>query len=158
MTLSEEWLCKQIINGVGDAFIYSDRDGIIRLWSPGAEAVFGYPGDRAIGQSLDIIVPERLRQRHWDGYQKTMRTGVTRYTRDLLAVPAIRSDGQRISIEFTIALVRDPEGKLIGAGAVIRDVTARWSKDKALKERLADLEKQMQSTNTVVQKTRRSAR
>ena len=150
MTVSEGWLCKQIMNGVGDAFIFSDRDGIIRMWSRGAETVFGYPADRAIGQSLDIIVSERLRQRHWDGYQETMRTGVTRYTRDLLAVPAIRSDGQRISIEFTIVLVHDPEGWLIGAGAVIRDVTARWSTDKALKERLADLEKQVRSTNTVV--------
>jgi len=112
--------------------------------------VFGFPADRAIGQSLDIIVPERLRQRHWDGYQQTMRTGVTRYTRDLLAVPAIRSDGQRISIEFTIALVRNSEGTLIGAGAVIRDVTVRWSRDKALKERLADLEKQTGSTKTAV--------
>jgi len=150
MTVSEEWLCQQIVNGVGDAFIFSDRDGIIRLWSRGAEAVFGYPADRAIGQSLDIIVPERLRQRHWDGYQETMRTGVTRYARDLLAVPAIKSDGQRISIEFTIALVRDPEGTLIGAGAVIRDVTARWSRDRALKERLADLEKQAGSSKTPV--------
>jgi hypothetical protein len=79
-----------------------------------------------------------------------MRTGVTRYARDLLAAPAIRSDGQRISIEFTIALVRDPEGTLIGAGAVIHDVTARWSRDKALKERLTDLEKQTESTKTAV--------
>lgn len=148
MGSSQEWLCQQIINGVGDAFIFSDRDGVIRLWSPGAEIVFGYPADRAIGQSLDIIVPERLRRRHWDGYQETMRTGVTRYARDLLAVPAIRSDGQRISIEFTIALVRDAEGTLIGAGAVIRDVTARWLKDKALKERLSVLEKQRGTTNT----------
>ena len=146
MEFSQEWLCQQIINGVGDAFIFSDRDGVIRLWSPGAETVFGYPADRAIGQSLDIIVPERLRQRHWDGYQETMRTGVTRYTRDLLAVPAIRADGQRISIEFTIALGRDAEGTLIGAGAVIRDVTARWLKEKTLKERLSVLEKQVGST------------
>jgi PAS domain S-box-containing protein len=150
MMVSEEWLCKQIINGVGDAFVFSDRDGIIRLWSRGAETVFGYLSDRAIGQSLNIIVPERLRQRHWEGYRETMRTGVTRYTRDLLAVPAIRSDGQRISIEFTIALVRDPEGTLIGAGAVIRDVTARWSTDKALKERLAALEKQVRARNEAV--------
>ncbi len=150
MTVSKEWLCQQIINGVGDASIFSDRDGIIRLWSPGAETVFGYTADQAIGQSLDIIVPEPLRQRHWDGYQQTMRTGVTRYARDLLAVPAIRSDGQRISIEFTIALVRDSEGTLIGAGEVIRDVTARWSRDKALKERLADMEKQAPSTKTAV--------
>ncbi len=150
MAISGKWLCQQIINGVGDAFIFSDRDGIIGLWSPGAETVFGYPADQAIGQSLDIIVPEGLRQRHWDGYQRTMRTGLTRYARDLLAVPAIRSDGQRISIEFTIALVRDSEGTLIGAGAVIRDVTARWSRDKALKERLADLEKQTGSTKTAV--------
>lgn len=142
--LHEQWLYQQIVKG--DAFIFADREGIIRLWSPGAEAIFGYSAKDAVGKSLDIIIPERLRQRHWDGYRETMRTGITRYTRNVLAVPALRSDGMRISIEFTIAMVRDETGNLIGAGAVMRDVTARWIRERELKERISELEKQAAST------------
>lgn len=144
--LHEQWLYQQIVKGVGDAFIFADREGIIRLWSPGAEAIFGYSAKDAVGKSLDIIIPERLRQRHWDGYRETMRTGITRYARNVLAVPALRSDGMRISIEFTIAMVRDETGNLIGAGAVMRDVTARWIRERELKERISELEKQVAST------------
>jgi PAS domain S-box-containing protein len=91
---------------------------------------------------MDFIIPENLRGRHWEGYHRVMATGETKYGKDTLAVPALRKDGTRISIEFTIVLLRDDEGKPAGNAAVIRDVTARWQKDKALKERLAELEKQ----------------
>ncbi len=135
-----EWLCRQIVDGTQDAIIFADRDGIIRLWNSGAEAMFGYRAEEALGQTLDLIIPERLRGRHWAGYRKVMATGVTRYGRELLAVPAIRKDGMRISLEFTIVLLRDATGELLGPAAIIRDVTERWQKEKALKERLAALE------------------
>jgi PAS domain S-box-containing protein len=90
-----------------------------------------------MGQPLDLIIPERLRQRHWEGYQRVMATGATRYARELLAVPAVRKDGSRISLEFTITLLHDGDGKLLGAAAIIRDVTAQWQREKALRERLA---------------------
>lgn len=137
---THESLCRQIVEGAPDAIVFADRDGIIRLWNAGAEAMFGYRAGEAVGQSLDLIVPEKLRPRHWEGYHKVMATGVTKYGRDVLAVPGMRKDGTRISLEFTVVLVRNANGQLLGTAAVIRDMTARWEREKALKERLAALE------------------
>jgi len=133
-------LCEAIVDGSQVGIIFADPQGCIRLWNSGAEAIFGFRADEAIGQSMDIIIPERQRARHWEGYERVMRTGVTKYGREVLAVPAVRKDGTRISIEFTIALVRDPSGAVLGAGAIVQDVTARWERDKALRARLAALE------------------
>jgi PAS domain S-box-containing protein len=135
-----QWLCQQIVEGTQEAIIFADQEGIIRLWNVGAEAMFGYCDHEALGQTLDLIIPERLRGRHWNGYRTVMQTGVTRYGQELLAVPALRKDGTRISLEFTIVLLRDDRGTPIGAAALIRDVTARWQQEQALKERLAALE------------------
>ena len=137
---ANEELCQRIVAESQDAIIFADREGVIRLWNSGAEAMFGYRAEEAIGQTLDVIIPERLRQRHWDGWRKVMATGVTRYSRELLAVPATRRDGTRISIEFTIVVLRDESGKPLGAAATIRDVTTRWQQEKDQKQRLADLE------------------
>ncbi len=137
---TNEWLCQQMVAHVPDAIIFADRDGIILLWNSGAEAMFGYTAQEALGRSLDLIIPEKLRGRHWEGYHEVMATGVTRYGRELLAVPGIRKDGSRVSLEFSIALMRDATGEVLGAAAVLRDVTARWHQEKVLKERLAALE------------------
>jgi PAS domain S-box-containing protein len=139
---NEAWLCQQIVSLTQDAVIFADRGGIIQFWNAGAEAMFGYNREEACGKSLDLIIPDRLRDRHWEGYRTVMESGVTRYGKELLAVPAVRKDGARISIEFTIVLVRDDAGHLLGTAALVRDVTARWQQEKELKERLATLEKQ----------------
>jgi len=123
-----------------EAVIFADRQGLVRLWNRAAETMFGYSADEALGQSLDLIVPERFRARHWEGYRHVMATGVTSYGQQLLAVPAIRKDGQRISIEFSIALLKDERGEVTGAAAVVRDVTARWQAERELRRRLAALE------------------
>jgi PAS domain S-box-containing protein len=121
-----------------DAVVYADAAGHIRYWNAGAERLFGYMPDEALGQSLDIIIPDALRRRHWDGYAQTMRTGVTRYgAGDLLAVPALRKDGVRISIEFTITPFHDAAGQITGIAAVMRDVTRRFEELKALRQCLA---------------------
>ncbi|HOI93959.1 MAG TPA: PAS domain S-box protein [Syntrophobacter fumaroxidans] len=133
---SYEWLCRQIVDEAQDAIIFANRDGRIELWNSGAEFIFGYTAAEVMGQSLDCIIPEKLRARHWDGYQRVMATGSTRYGRQLLAVPAIRKDGSRISVEFTVVLPRSSDGEVLGAAAIIRDVTARWQKEEELKERL----------------------
>lgn len=143
-TFSHEWLCQRIVEETQVAIIFADRDGIIRLWNSGAEAMFGYRAEEALGQTLDLIVPERQRSRHWEGYTKVMGTGVTRYGRELLAVPALTKDGKRISIEFSIALLRAPSGELLGATAILQDVTARWQQQKDLKSRLATLEAKLE--------------
>jgi len=139
-TPGHEWLCRSIVDNAPDAVIYADREGIIRLWNSGAEAMFGYSAEEALGQSLDIIIPENLRGRHWEGYNRVMATGETKYGKDLLAVPGIRKDGTRISLEFSIVMLSDGGGQLLGPAAVLRDVTARWKKEKELRDRLAALE------------------
>jgi PAS domain S-box-containing protein len=138
-------LCQRIVEQTQEAIIYADRDGLVRFWNQGAKAMFGYEDEEAIGQSLDLIIPERLRARHWQGYSQVMETGVTRYGSETLAVPAIRKDGQRLSIEFTIVLLQDTNGIPIGTAALIRDVTTRWQQEKAQRERIVALEAKIAS-------------
>jgi PAS domain S-box-containing protein len=139
-TADHGWLYQRIVEDSPVAILFADRDGKIRLWNAGAEVMFGYPAQEALGQSLDLIVPERQRARHWEGWARVMASGVTMYGRDPLAVPAMRKDGSRISIEFNIVLLRAPGGELLGAAAMIQDVTARWQKQKEMNARLAALE------------------
>ncbi|TWA77744.1 transcriptional regulator [Azospirillum brasilense] len=127
-----------LLNSPAEAIAYSDRAGIIRFWNAGAERVFGFTADEALGQSLDIIIPDRQRQRHWDGYDQVMKTGESRYGNgDLLSVPATRKDGTRISVEFTIVPLKDADGAMLGMAAVMRDVTARFDELKALRRQAA---------------------
>jgi PAS domain S-box-containing protein len=135
-----DWLSRRIVENSPVAIMFADREGKIRLWNSGAETIFGYTEKEALGQSLDLIVPERQRQRHWEGWDKVMASGVTKYGRDPLAVPAMRKDGSRISIEFNVVLVRTDSGDLAGVAAMVHDVTARWQKQKEMNARLAALE------------------
>jgi PAS domain S-box-containing protein len=144
--LHPDQLCREIIDHTSLAVVFADRQGIIRLWNSGAEAMFGYTEQEAIGQSLDIIVPEKHRAKHWAGYHSVMQTGVTKYGRELLAVPAMTKDGRRISIEFNVALLADKTGGKLGVAATISDVSARWEREKALRARLAELENRLKTT------------
>ncbi|BAO86487.1 PAS domain-containing protein [Caballeronia cordobensis] len=131
---------EQLVNAIGDAVIISDASGAITLWNPAAERMFGFTQSEAMGQSLDLIIPERLRGRHWDGYHKTMATGETRYGHDLLKVPAVDKAGRAMSIAFTVALLQSPQGEVTGIVAIIRDETARFQEERALRKRIAELE------------------
>ena len=131
MTIPSPSMFQRLVEELPEAVIVSDRLGVILYWNRAAEAMFGHPAAEAVGQSLDLIIPERFRARHWEGYRTVMSTGVTRYGRELLAVPAIRKDGGLISLEFSITLLRDDTGELTGAAAIIRDVTARWKRERA---------------------------
>jgi PAS domain S-box-containing protein len=131
-------VAEALLSGRSDAIIAADRDGIIGLWNPGAERLFGYDPHEALGQSLNLIIPERLRERHWEGYRRVIRTGQSRYAdSDVLAVPAIRKDGSTISVEFTITPLKDDTGRLIGMTAIMRDVTKRFQEMRALKRSAA---------------------
>jgi PAS domain S-box-containing protein len=137
---------EQLANAIGDAVVISDAAGDITYWNPAATRMFGYTQEEALGKTLDVIIPERLRGRHWDGYHKTMATGQTRYGNDVLRVPAVDKAGRSLSIAFTVALLHSPQGELNGIVAVIRDETARFQEERALKKRIAELEAQAQQS------------
>lgn len=139
-TLNQEWLAQAVVTESAEAIVVSDVDGTIRLWNEGAARIFGYTAADAIGQSLDLIIPDKLRGRHWKGYQQTMATGITRYGDTLLSVPASGKDGRRLSIEFSVALLRDEAGAVVGISAIMREVSERRAAERALRAKLADLE------------------
>jgi PAS domain S-box-containing protein len=129
-----------LVQAAGDAIIAAAPDGKIVLWNPAAEGIFGFTTEEALGHSLDLIIPERLRKRHWEGYEGAMRTGHSRYGSEILRVPAAHKDGRRLSIAFTVALVRSTDGKIQAIAAIIRDETTRWEAERALRKRIAELE------------------
>jgi PAS domain S-box-containing protein len=129
----------ELLAATDDAVIVTDAAGVVRFYNPAAEAMFGYPRQQAVGATLDLIIPERLRERHWDGFHQAIARGITSYAGRLLAVPALRADGTQISVEFTVVLLRDEAGSVRGVGAILRDVTARWEEQRALRTRLAEL-------------------
>jgi PAS domain S-box-containing protein len=134
----DERLASALLNAAADAIVGTDRDGVIRFWNPGAARIFGFAQAEAIGQSLDIIIPEKLRARHWHGFREVMKTGESRYGHgDLLSVPALRKDGTRISVEFTIVALRDAAGQMDGVAAILRNVSQRFEEMRALRQKLA---------------------
>ncbi|MBB2962773.1 PAS domain S-box protein [Methylobacterium sp. R2-1] len=129
-----------LVAAIGDAVVISDADGRIVTWNPAAERIFGFSEAEALGETLDLITPERHRRRHWDGYAKTMRTGETRYGTSLLKVPALHKDGRALSIAFTVALLHGANGEVTGIAAIIRDETERFQEERNLRRRVAELE------------------
>ncbi len=130
-----------LVEHTDHAVVVAGTDGVIRFWNPAAEAMFGHPRTVAVGASLDLIIPDPLRDRHWDGYRRVMATGETAYAGRTLAVPAIRADGTRLSVEFTVTLLRDDHDAVVGIAAIIRDVTAQCEEQRALRRRVAELER-----------------
>lgn len=132
-------IAESLLRTRSEAIIAADRAGIICFWNPGAERIFGHAAADAIGHSLDLIIPERLRDRHWQGYRDTIATGKSRYGEgDVLSVPALHKNGTTISIEFTIMPLRDSSNALIAIVAIMRDVTKRFAEIRRLKQRLAE--------------------
>jgi len=133
-------LLDQLVKNAPDALLISDREGVIRYWNNGAELIFGHTSAEAVGQSLDLIIPENLRSRHWEGYWRVMASGETKYKTGLLAAPGIRKDGSRVSLEFSMVLLHDEGGAMTGCASIMRDVSERWRKEKELKEQLTACE------------------
>ncbi len=131
-------LAAALLQSTADAVIATDREGAITFWNPGAVRIFGFTASEATGQSLDLIIPENQRARHWTGYREVMKTGQSRYSGgDILAVPALHKDGRRISLEFTIVPLKDADGGMTGMVSVLRDVTARFEEMRALRRKAA---------------------
>ena len=135
-------LTEAILGTASDAIIATDAGGLISFWNPGAVRIFGFTAKEAVGNSLDLIIPENLRTRHWTGYNRVMATGESHYGQgDLLSVPGLTKDGRRISVEFTIVLLHDEVRKLVGTAAILRDVTKRFEEIRELKRRLVQFTK-----------------
>jgi len=130
----------EFVAAAGDAVIACDPSGVIRLWNPAAERIFGYSESEALGKPLDLIIPERLRERHWDGFHKTMETGKTRYGNDVLRVPAIDKQGRSLSVAFSVAMLFTTGKKVAFIASIIRDETSRFEEERSLRKRLAELE------------------
>ena len=131
---------RDIVEQAPDGILFADREGIIRLWNQGAERIFGYSAEEALGQDLDLIIPEQLQQRHWDGYHQVMAEGQSKYGTQLLSVPAKHKDGRKMFSDFSIVMLRDETGQVEGVAAILRDSTEQKAKEKEMRERIKELE------------------
>lgn len=129
----------RLVDRLADGVIVCDPQGVIVYWNAAAERIFGWSDAEALGASLDLIIPEKQRRAHWEGYERVMQTGKTKYGADLLRVPSLHADGERRSIAFTVSLLTDDDGAVTGIAAVVRDETERWATERALRAELAEL-------------------
>jgi PAS domain S-box-containing protein len=140
MEFDPKQFAERLVAAMPDAIVYADAAGVIRFWNRGATRIFGFAEAEAIGRSLDIIIPERLRAQHWEGFRATMQTGQSRYGEsEMLSVPARRKDGEQISVEFTIVPFTDESGQMTGIAAIMRDTTARFEELRNLRRQVASL-------------------
>lgn len=128
-----------VLRASADAVVIADPSGVITFWNDAAVTMFGWSAAQAVGRSLDLIIPDAQRRRHWDGYRQVMATGVTRYGTDVLRVPAANAEGERRSIAFTVTLLRDGDQRVSAIAAIIRDETERWREEQALRRELRAL-------------------
>jgi PAS domain S-box-containing protein len=149
-TVDQTWLARAVVAESPEAIVVTDPQGRIDLWNAGAANMFGFSEEEALGASLDLIIPVKLRDRHWRGYEHTMETGVTKYGDTLLGVPATHQDGRQLSIEFSVALLRDDEGTIVGIAAIMREVSERRAAEKALRAKLAEAERTVTALRATV--------
>ncbi len=145
---NEPELEQAIIEHVADAVIFADTAGVIRVWNPASSSVFGFTADDAIGQSLDLIVPEHLREAHWTGFHRAIETGVTRLDGHAIITRALHKSGKRLYVDMSFAVVRMSAGDIAGSVAVARDVTQRYGEEKARQQRVGHGENRDRSAET----------
>lgn len=127
-------LAEHILDQLAEALIYSDREGIIRRWNRAAEALFGFSAEAALGQSLDLIIPEKLRAAHWRGFHAAIENRHTRLNGRPTLTGALHRDGHKLYVEMSFALVADGD-TVLGSVAVARDVTERVTRERAAASR-----------------------
>ena len=132
-------LFEAIVEKIPDAVIFVDRDGVVRVWNPGAEAVFGFRANETLGQSVDLIIPERLRAGHWEGFRRAIDNGKTRYGNQVRTTRSIHKDGRKLYVDLSFGLVTDASGAVVGAVAVGRDCSERYESERALRDQIAAL-------------------
>jgi PAS domain S-box-containing protein len=124
-------LADRILDQIADAVIYADRSGAIIRWNRASAALFGYSADEALGQSLDLIIPEHLRATHWGGFETAMTKGVMKLQGRPTLTRALHKSGRKLYVEMTFAIVKGPEGEVLGSVAMARDVTERITRERA---------------------------
>jgi len=139
---SQAQLCEALVAQVPDAIVVADREGVIRLWNRGAEVLFGFSAADVIGTSLDVIIPERFRQAHWAGFRRAIASGHVRHGDTVRTTRALHRFGHTLYVDLSFALIKDDSGSVIGSVAVGRDCSDRHLAEKAMRERLAGLERQ----------------
>ena len=127
-TINSHELASWLVEQSPDATIYSDKEGHIRLWNAAAEKMFGFSAEQALGQSLDIIIPERLRRMHWRGFDAAIAAGVTKHSGKPMPTKALRADGSEFYTEMGFALIFNEQGEVVGTVAQARDITERYEK------------------------------
>lgn len=145
MKLVEGSFYRLVVAQVPIGIVFANPEGIIELWNAESETIFGYRPDEAVGQSLDLIIPERFREAHWKGYRRAMAAGHTRLEEQVLITRSSRKDGNTIYLELAFAIVKSETGQVIGALATARDVSQRYTEEKALRERIKELERQVKT-------------
>lgn len=135
-------LAARLVEQCPDAVIFADKAGTIQLWNPAAERIFGFQADDALGKNLNIIIPERLRDAHWRGFDHALAERATKYAGQALPTKAVRADGATIYVELSFAVILDDDGQALGALAQARDITERFEKERAARKRLKELEQQ----------------
>ena len=111
--------------------ILADREGLIRAWNRASEALFGFTAQEVVGRSLDVIIPEHLRQAHWDGYNRSLVSGETKYSGRVMTTRAVHKDGRKLYVDFSFAMLKDASGAVVGAMATGRDITERYVAERA---------------------------
>ena len=144
--LDTKFKLESLVEAAGDAIVAADTSGRIVLWNPAAERIFGFTAQEAVGQTLDLIIPPRFRDRHWTGYRQVMLSGRSKYGTEVLRVPALHKDGRPLSIAFTVGLLPDADGKIAAIAAIVRDETTRWNEEREMRRRLSELEQQLRET------------
>jgi len=144
----DETLTRTLLEQSPDAVIFAGTDGVIQVWNASAERIFGHTADEAVGQSLDLIVPERFREAHWTGYDRALAAGETKYAGQALPTRSQRKDGTTIYVELTFAIVKDPGGQVIGALANARDITERFARERQQREHVKELEEKLAAAET----------
>jgi PAS domain S-box-containing protein len=111
--------------------IFADLEGVIRTWNAAAADLWGHSREEAIGQTLDLIIPERFRDQHWTGYDRALGDKATKYKGQALITRSEKKDGSTMYVELTFAIVLDDAGAAVGALACARDATERFERERA---------------------------
>lgn len=143
MQMSESLLCTAIVEQAYEAVIFADRAGCIRIWNGGAEALFGFSADEAVGASLDLIIPERFRTAHWSGFRRAIESGRTRHGGEVRTTRALHKNGSKLYVELSFGVITTPDGEVVGSLAIGRPGNERFAKDAETRERIAALESEL---------------